>query len=193
MDQKTKARRFTPISNAHIDFRYEFQTPAIVAKHMVKMIPTNAKTILEPTAGIGRLVKEIAAAGYECHAPKDFFSMVPGRYDCIVMNPPFSTKWAYEVPEGFEHRGMRLGYYILTECMKMTNSVIALMPWFTISDSDLRLRSLKKWGLKSVTALPRKTFQYARIQTCILELEFGYQMDTKFYVFDHDIKPELFA
>ena len=75
---------------------------------------------------------------------------------------------------------MRLGYYILTECMKQSDNVIALMPWFTISDSDVRLRTLKEYGLKSLTALPRKTFQYARIQTVIIELNKGYKKDTIF-------------
>jgi hypothetical protein len=70
----------------------------------------------------------------------------------------------------------------------MSNNIIALMPWFTISDSDVRLRNIKKYGIKSITALPRKTFQYARIQTVILELEKGYKGDTIFKVFDllHD-------
>jgi hypothetical protein len=69
--------------------------------------------------------------------------------------------------------------------MKKSNNVIALMPWFTISDSDVRLRFLKSYGLISLTALPRKTFQYARIQTCILQLQKGYTGETIFKVFDH--------
>lgn len=191
MDTKTRGRRFTPIEKATMDFKYEFQTPTIVAKHMVKMIPFGCQSILEPTPGIGRIVKEIRAAGFHCDAPDDFFSMKRKQYDCIVTNPPFSTKWAFGVPEDFSHKGMRLGYYILTECMRMSNNVIALMPWFTISDSDIRLRKLKEWGLKSITALPRKTFQYARIQTCILELSKDWDAPTEFYVFDHDIKTEI--
>jgi hypothetical protein len=77
----------------------------------------------------------------------------------------------------------------------MSDRVIALMPWFTISDSDVRLRSLKKWGLRSVTALPRKTFQFARVQTCVLELVKGWQLETHFKVFDlldHQEHPSLF-
>lgn len=59
--------------------------------------------------------------------------------------------------------------------MKKSDCVIALMPWLTIADSDVRFRALKAYdGLKSLTPLPRKTFQYARIQTCIIELERGY-------------------
>lgn len=79
--------------------------------------------------------------------------------------------------------GMRLGYLILKECMSRSNIIIALMPWFTISDSDVRLRYLKKYGLRSVTALPRRTFQYARIQTVVLHLEKSYKGDTLFKVF----------
>lgn len=79
---------------------------------------------------------------------------------------------------------MRLGYFILTECLKMSDSVIALMPWFTISDSDVRLRFLKSWGIKSITALPRKTFQYARIQTVVLEMSKGFMGKTIFETFN---------
>jgi hypothetical protein len=98
------------------------------------------------------------------------------------MNPPFSSKSAFmkNAPEDVEVTGMKLGYYILTECMKMSNNIIALMPWYTISDSDVRMRYLKSFGIKSLTALPRKTFQYARIQTVIIELEKGYQEETIF-------------
>ncbi len=81
-------------------------------------------------------------------------------------------------------KGMRLGYHILLECMQMSDNIIALMPWFTISDSDVRLRYLKDFGLKSITALPRKTFQYARIQTMVIELHKGWSGPTEFKVFD---------
>jgi hypothetical protein len=79
---------------------------------------------------------------------------------------------------------MRLGYWMLTECMKMSDSVIALMPWFTISDSDVRLRAIMRFGCISVTALPRATFQYARIQTVVLQLKKGFDGDTIFRAFD---------
>jgi type I restriction-modification system DNA methylase subunit len=129
-------------------------------------------------------------------APEDFFSLPKdSRFDCIVMNPPFSHKYAFNVPEHLNKAGMRLGYHILLQCMQMSDCVIALMPWFTISDSDVRLRLLYKWGLKSITALPRKTFQFARIQTCVFELEKGYKGETAFKVFDmlnYQEHPQLF-
>lgn len=89
---------------------------------------------------------------------------------------------------------MRLGYYILTECMQMSDNIIALMPWFTISDSDVRLRSIMRYGLISVTALPRATFQYARIQTVVLHMKKGHPGNTLFKAFDlrnDDITPKL--
>ena len=102
------------------------------------------------------------------------------------MNPPFSSKSAdmRNAPENIEARGMKLGYHILRECMEMSDNIIALMPWFTISDSDVRLRYLKNYGIKSLTALPRKTFEYARIQTVVIELEKGYQSETIFKTFN---------
>lgn len=104
----------------------------------------------------------------------------------MVMNPPFSSKSACltNAPEGYENTGMKICYKILLECMERADHVIALMPWFTISDSDVRMRFIKRFGLKSLTALPRKTFQYARIQTCVFELEKGYKGETEFKVFD---------
>lgn len=171
-------------SAAKETWRTDFQTPPHVAKYMVGLIPSGCKTVLEPTPGIGRIASEILAAGYDLTAPDDFFLLTPRKFDCVVMNPPFSTKWAFleNAPEHMNETGMRFGYYLLTECMKMSDNVIALMPWFTISDSDLRLRNLKRFGLKSVTALPRNTFQYARIQTCVLELEKGFRGTTAMHV-----------
>jgi len=162
----------------------DFQTPLNVAEYMCGLIPPGTVSVLEPTPGEGNIVKFLSK--YEVTAPENFFDLPEARFDCIVMNPPFSSKYAFGMPEDFEHKGMRLGYYILTECMKMSDSIIALMPWFTISDSDVRLRYLKSFGLKSITALPRKTFQYARIQTCVFELEKGWDNDTFFRVYNYD-------
>jgi hypothetical protein len=159
-----------------------FQTPAYIAQYICSMIPQGSVTVLEPTAGSGNMLSFLS--GYQVSAPENFFEMEKGWFDCIVMNPPFSSKYAFGIPADFEHKGMILGYYILTECMKMSNHIIALMPWFTISNSDVRLRYLKSFGLKSITALPRKTFQYARIQTCVFELEKGFKDHTFFKVYD---------
>lgn len=170
-----------------MDQRFEnidlnFQTPINVCRYMVSLIPEGVQTVLEPTPGAGNIVSVLT--DYTVTAPKDFFAMPFARFDCVVTNPPFSHKWAFNVPAELNRMGMRMGYHILTQCMRMSDNVIALMPWFTISDSDVRLRTLKKWGLKSVTALPRKTFQYARIQTVVLEMTKGYDEETTFKVFD---------
>lgn len=93
-------------------------------------------------------------------------------------------KTDFHAPIELHKSGMRMGYWFLTDCMRRSDRVIALMPWFTISDSDVRLRQLYRWGLKSVTALPRKTFQFARIQTVVLDLEKGYDGDTLFKAYD---------
>lgn len=162
----------------------DFQTPPALCKYMVSLLPKGVKSVLEPTPGIGNI--SAALTGYDITAPKDFFLLKQKRFDAVVMNPPFSSKYANmeNAPAGINKHGMRLGYYILLECMKMSDNVIALMPWFTISDSDVRLRFLKQYGLKSLTALPRKTFQYARIQTVIIELNRGHIDKTIFNVYD---------
>lgn len=170
----------------------DFQTPANIADYMASLVPAGVKTILEPTPGLGNIVNALewynllGDTAYNITAPEDFFLHTPQRYDCVVMNPPFSAKYAVldNAKEDYSKHGMRLGYKILTECMEMSDTVIALMPWFTISDSDVRLRFLKDFGLKSITALPRKTFQYARIQTCVLNLSKGFTGSTEFIVYD---------
>ncbi len=167
----------------------QFQTPPAVAKYMAEMIPNYAITIYEPTPGLGNIVNAVKEryALKEISVPSnDFFKEDKRKFDCIIGNPPFSSKSAFmdNAPDGVEVRGMKLGYYILKQCMEMSDNVIMLMPWFTISDSDVRLRFLKNYGLKSLTALPRKTFEYARIQTVIIELEKGYAGDTLFKVFE---------
>lgn len=162
-----------------------FQTPIPVVNYMIDLIPPSAKTILEPAPGFGNITQRLT--NYEVTAAGDFFLMDKNqRFDCVVMNPPFSAKTAYLVnaPEGFNKLGMRLGYYFLTECMKMSNNIIALMPWMTISDSDVRMRTIMNYGMKSLTALPRKTFEFARIQTCVFELEKDFKGETIFRAFD---------
>lgn len=165
----------------------DFQTPVLTCKYMISLLPETATRILEPTKGIGNLQSEVEATGRICIAPDDYFLMDKKlRFDAIVMNPPFSSKFANmeNAPIGINKYGMRLGYHILLECMEMSDTIIALMPWFTISDSDVRLRLLKNYGLKSLTALPRKTFQYARIQTMVIELVKGWSEKTEFKVYD---------
>jgi len=170
-----------------IEIDSNFQTPIAVCDYMASLVPNNAIKLLEPTPGLGNIVRSLSKIDrYQITAADDFFLLDnKSRFDCIIMNPPFSSKSAdmRNAPEEAEIKGMRLGYYMLTECMKMSNNVIALMPWFTLSDSDVRMRYLKDFGIKSLTALPRKTFQYARIQTVIIELEKGYQSDTIFRTF----------
>lgn len=166
----------------------DFQTPPDVCRYMVSLLPDNVKTVLEPTSGKGNIVAALNEGGaYKVTAPEDFFLLDKSlRFDAIVMNPPFSSGSAIldNAPKSFDLKGMKAGHFFLTECMQRSDTVIALMPWFTISDSDVRLRYLNSYGIRSITALPRKTFEYVRIQTCILHLEKGFKGVTEFRVFD---------
>ncbi len=177
----------------------DFQTPPPVADYMAGMIPLGARTILEPTPGEGNLVRAVEKLrpGCEITTPSNFFlyqyNMLPtkikhgqDRYDAIIMNPPFSKdtlnlKWA---PKNIDLTGSKACNYILKECMTMSDNVIALLPWYTIINSDVRMRELKAFGLKSITALPRKTFKYIRIQTAVFEFERGHKQETIFKTFD---------
>jgi len=138
----------------------DFQTPSWLCEYMVSLIPEGVKSVLEPTPGTGNLVK--ALVGYHVTAPLDFWS-VWNQWDCVVMNPPFSP--------------MRLGYDILYRCMEMTNVIIALMPWLTLINSERRSNDIIKWGLYGVTHLPRRAFPGARVQCCVLEMQYGYAGD----------------
>jgi hypothetical protein len=141
----------------------DFQTPQWICERMVQMIPSHAVTVLEPTPGEGNLVR--ALAGYKVTAPDDFFTTT-GRYDAVVMNPPFSP--------------MRQGYEILYAVMEMSDTIIALMPWLTIINSEHRTRDIFSYGLKQISHLPRTAFKGARVQTCILEMSKGWIGDTIF-------------
>ncbi len=159
-----------------------YQTPDFVCKYMCSMIPTEAKTILEPTKGKGNILKHLK--GYNVTAPTNFFELKKYDFDCIIMNPPFSTKSAFGLPPHLENIGMKIGYEILIRCMGMSDNIIALMPLTTLIDSDVRSRFIKNFGLKSITLLPRKTFDYANIKTCILQLQNGYRGETVFKLLD---------
>lgn len=167
-------------------FLHHFQTPPEVCRYMVSLLPTDISTVLEPTKGDGNIVRELS--GYNVTAPDDFFLLDKHlTFDAVVMNPPFGSKSAIltNAPNSYKaEKGLKFGYRILIDCMQKAPVIIALMPWFTIADSDVRLRYLKQNGLKSITALPRKTFEYARIQTCVIELQKGYSGEIEFKVFD---------
>lgn len=174
------------IENEASKYSVDFQTPPEICKYMASLIPKGSVSILEPTPGVGNIVEILRGGGYDITCPVDFFTMKKKRFDCVVMNPPFSSKFTFlkNAPTGSDFKGMKMGYWFLTECMKMSDNIIALMPWFTLSDSDVRLRHLKSWGMISVTALPRKTFEYARIQTVVLQMKKGYKDETQFKVYD---------
>lgn len=159
-----------------------FQTAAHVCEYMTSLIRKGVVTVLEPTPGLGNLKKCIEEKGFEVYSPDDFFLMPIQTFDCVVMNPPFSHFHTYleNAPKHINLTGLRVGYYILSQCMKMSDNIIALMPWFAIGDSDSRMRLFKEFGLVSITYLPRKTFQYARIQTVIIQLQRGYKGKTEF-------------
>src|ERR1035437_5702739 len=129
---------------------------------MASFLPENAGRILEPTPGAGNLLKQLVANHKNVVAPEDFFSLdiKTERFDWIVSNVPFSP--------------MKLGYKILFDCMERSDNTIALMPWLTLINGEKRFRDIMRFGLISVTNLPRKTFKGSRVQCCILEMKKGY-------------------
>lgn len=122
--------------------------------------------ILEPTKGIGNLVKALKHKGNVIAPDGDFFEMKERRFDWIVMNPPFTP--------------MKTGYKILYKCMGMSDNIVALMPWLTLINGEKRTRDIINFGLVSITHLPRTTFKGSRVQTCILHMKKGYTGNTRF-------------
>ena len=150
----------------------DFQTPHKICKYMTDYLPSNAGKILEPTPGVGNLVKSLQEKG-DVIAPIDFFKLPQDRYDWIVMNPPFSP--------------MKKGYEILYRCMDLSNNIIALMPWLTMINSHKRTQDILIFGLVSITHLPRNVFKGSRVQTCILEMRKEYSGETIFkYIKEED-------
>lgn len=153
------------IENDNKDWGDHFQTPENICKYMASFLPKPAGLILEPTPGKGNLVNVLKEHGTVIY-PINFESIENGKFDWIVMNPPFTP--------------MKKGYEILYKCMDMTDNIIALMPYLTIINGERRTQDIMNWGLKSITHLPRSTFKGSRVQTCILEMNKGYKGDTIF-------------
>lgn len=142
-----------------------FQTPEWCCHTMVSMVPSWVKSVLEPTPGDGNLVRALQTRKFNVTAPEDFWA-VSGRWDAVVMNPPFTP--------------MAEGYRILDACLGMSDVVVALMPWLTIINSERRTASLMKFGLREVRHLPRYTFEGSRVQCCILYLDRSFRGQTVF-------------
>lgn len=150
-----------------------FQTPEWVCDFMVTSIYGYPTKILEPTPWDGNLIRSI-----EKHHPNakiiapsgDFLKMDICTVDVVIANPPFTP--------------MTLGYKMLDRFFEFSGTVIVLMPWLTIINSEKRLDRLKKHGLREIIHLPRSVFKGSRVQTCILMFTKGYHGDILF----HDIK-----
>lgn len=151
---------------SHSNFSTDFQTPEKVCTYMSSFLPDNAGDILEPTKGVGNLVKALEQKGNVIAPDGNFFEMEKRRYDWVVMNPPFTP--------------MKKGYQILYECMDMSDNIIALMPWLTLINGQKRTADIMEFGLVSITHLPRSIFNGARVQTCIMQMRKGYKGSTEF-------------
>lgn len=155
-----------------------FQTAKWVAEYMVSLVPHGTQYVFEPTPGQGNLVTALKSKEIYVFTPDDFgaanfwdidFESMVIDWDYIVMNPPFSP--------------MSEGYKILFQCMEKTNNLIALMPWLTIINSKRRTKAILDWGLVGVTHLPRDAFPGSRVQTCVLEMRYGFDSEEKYLRF----------
>ena len=93
-----------------------FQTPAALAQRLAALIPSDAQTILEPSAGLGRILDalnpaasvtaveispDLCAVLYKQARPnvtllqRDFLTVQPDtlpQFDAVAMNPPFTMR-----------------------------------------------------------------------------------------------------
>lgn len=154
----------------------QFQTHPQVAKYMARLLsPFDNAYILEPTPGKGALIRAVKRIQPKCHftAPRDFWKLAASGkqsyFDYAIMNPPFTP-----MSEGFRY---------LQEVMTMTDEIVALMPWFTVINSERRLEKLQDFGITSITHIPRKAFPGSRVQCCILHLHNRYSSPRPVTVF----------
>jgi hypothetical protein len=135
----------------------DFQTPLWVCDFLASLLPSSVENVLEPTPGAGNLVNALERAGKIVTAPDEFFDLpVTSYFDAVVMNPPFTPR--------------NLCYEILFRCMEMSEIVIALVPYDTLSNGFRRHKKIMRYGLRSITHLPRSVFPGARTQICVLEM-----------------------
>jgi hypothetical protein len=151
-----------------------FQTLNPVCDYMVSLIQGNPQTMLEPTPGAGNLVKALKNRYPDSviSAPQQFWDFANEEmvFDAVVMNPPFTP--------------MIEAMWYLEKCMCLTDQIICLLPWLLLINSSKRFEEIKKWGLVSITHLPRKAFPNSRVQCCILYLRKGWPQDTIIKLFN---------
>lgn len=149
---------------AHTDF----QTPDWICEIMADLIPSNVKSILEPTPGKGNLVAAIKKRfpNSIVYSPEHFEDFDKHRVGCIVANPPFTP--------------MKAAYLWLDTFFKMSDYIVIIMPWMSLINSEARTKNYIEHGLKLIVSLPRRAFKGARVQTCILVFQKGYHGDIIF-------------
>lgn len=168
------------------ELKGDFQTPPIVCRYMVSLLGVSAWHVLEPTPGNGNLVKALKEDGREVTAAGNFWDLdFTCRYDAVVCNLPFSGRTFLHTPAYIASEGMEVYYKALGMVLELSPHLVALVPWFTIIDSDKRVKSLIDQGLRSVTHLPRKTFPGARITCCVIDIHKRYKgpMEFKYLTF----------
>lgn len=124
-----------------VDLEQYYPTPRMLAIKMAKLVPQNAKSLLEPSAGCGDLLKavdncrelnapEIWKEGFEVDEHRariankqrystikhgDFLTAnIEKTYDCVIMNPPFRNA-EYHFKKAYD-------------CLRDGGKMIALMP-----------------------------------------------------------------
>lgn len=145
----------------------DFQTPPHICEYMVGLLPKHALRIYEPTPGKHGLVRAVQHTGRICHYPEGdfwlerfpnpFMQHYGGKYDAVVMNPPFTPNteaWRFTLA-----------------AMDLADIIIALLPWMLLINSQKRMQAILDYGLCSITNLPRNTFPNSRVQCCVLRMD----------------------
>lgn len=111
-DLDNEVHHFQVLSILTIIFKHLFLFAKLWQIWYLKMLLQN----FEPTPGVGNIVQVLKSKQkQQIFTAGDFFLFDKNKkFDCIIMNPPFSSKSAFmdNAPKDAETKGMKIGYYI---------------------------------------------------------------------------------
>lgn len=177
-EQQAEKNRKNRIKELKEKFKFQkvagfFPTPPELVEEMVNNLKiTNGQTILEPSAGFGNIAESVRLAhphntlktveinsylseilelkGFDCN--NDDFLTVIGKYDRIIMNPPF------ENGQDIDH--VRHAYDLLNE----GGRIVSIMSAGAFQNSNKKFKEFQTW-IDEIGAdykkLPEKSFKDA--------------------------------
>jgi len=93
----TKSKTTQPVTTNVVQGRDLFQTPNYATRLLIPFIPKDVKIIWEPACGEYKITNILKSAGYTVESSDlkyydNFFTIHKTSAQCIITNPPFSSK-----------------------------------------------------------------------------------------------------